>query len=192
MASGLHGNARTTPPIRGELQPPEDNRRALAASFGLNPRTVATWRGRAETADAPIGSKAARSTALTPDEGAIVVEFRRRTLAPLDDVLGCLRDTIPHLSRSALYRFLQRHSIYRRPTVKTAQTRKHFKTYEIGYVRIDSCELPHAGGKLIMFLAIDCVSTPTYAEFHASARKMEKSGFLKILTLAFPYESTRF
>src|SRR3712207_2439023 len=44
-----------------------------------------------------------------------VVEFRRRTLLPLDDVLGCLRDTIPKLTRSALHRCLVRHGISRLP-----------------------------------------------------------------------------
>ena len=36
---------------------------------------------------------------------------------------------------------------------RAAQTRKRLETYEIGYVHIDSCELRHAGGKPIMFLA---------------------------------------
>ena len=58
-----------------------------------------------------MGPKAPKSTVLTPAEEAIVVEFRRRTLLPLDDVLGCLMDTIPNLSRSALHRCLQRHGI---------------------------------------------------------------------------------
>jgi hypothetical protein len=48
-----------------------------------------------------------KSTVLTPAEEAIIVEFRRRTLLPLDDVLGCLKVTIPNLSRSALHRCLQ-------------------------------------------------------------------------------------
>jgi hypothetical protein len=70
---------------------------------------------------------------LTPAEEAIVVEFRRRTLLPLDDVLGCVRDTIPSLSRSALHRCLQRHGISRLPA---AETGKRSKTYEIGYVHL--------------------------------------------------------
>ena len=37
------------------------------------------------------------------------VEFRRCTLLPLDDVLGCLRDTIPKLTRFSLHRCLERH-----------------------------------------------------------------------------------
>src|SRR5215213_6461716 len=101
-----------------------------------------------------MGPKRPRSTTLTEAEEAIVVEFRRRTLLPLDDGLGCLRETIPRLSRSALHRCLQRHGISRLPATEKAHKGKRFKTYEIGYVHIDSCELRHAGGKLIMFLAI--------------------------------------
>jgi transposase len=40
-------------------------------------------------------------------------------------VLGCLRDTIPNLSRSALHRCLQRHGISKR---------NRFKTHQIGHV----------------------------------------------------------
>ena len=188
MASILHGCARTTPRIRAEFQASKKSSRALAAAYGLNPKTVAKWRGRAETADASMGPKAARSTVLTPAEEAIVVEFRRRTLIPLNEVLGCLRDTIPNLSRSALHRCLQRHGISRRPTSETAQTRRRFKAYEIGYVHMDSCELRHGGGKLIMFLAIDRVLRVTYVEFHDSAGKMKGSAFLKNVVTAFPYK----
>jgi hypothetical protein len=52
------------------------------------------------------GPKTPGSTALTPAEEAIVGAFRQKTLLPLDDVLGCLRDTIPNISRSALHRSL--------------------------------------------------------------------------------------
>jgi hypothetical protein len=76
-----------------------------------------------------MGPKAPRSTVLTPAEEAIVVAFRQKTLLPLDDVLGCLRDTIPNLSRSALHRCLQRHGISRLPVEETKEQRKRFKTY---------------------------------------------------------------
>ena len=99
VAGVLHGSARTTPRIRAELQASKESSRALAATYGLNPKTVAKWRGRAVTTDAPMGPKKPKSTVLTPAEEAIVVEFRRRTLLPLDDVLGCLRDTIAELQR---------------------------------------------------------------------------------------------
>jgi transposase-like protein len=168
MGSVLHGCARTTPRIRAELQASQESSRTLAARYGLNQKTVRKWRKRTTTADAPMGPKAPKSTVLTPAEEAIVV-FREKTLLSLDDVLGCLRDTIPNLSRSALHRCLQRHGISRLPVEETAEKRRRFKTYEIGYVHIDSCELRHAGGKLVMFLATDRVSKFTYVEFHDSA-----------------------
>src|SRR4051812_24960173 len=102
----LHGSARTTPRIRAELQTPQEATRVLAARYGLNPKTVQKWRKRTTTADQPMGPKRPRSTVLTEAEEAIVVEFRRRTLLPLDDVLGCLRESIPKLTRSALHRCL--------------------------------------------------------------------------------------
>jgi transposase-like protein len=188
MASVLHGSARTTPRIRAELQASQESSRVLAARYDLNPKTVLKWRNRSTTADAPMGPKSPKSTVLTPAEEAIVVAFRQKTLLPLDDVLGSLRDTIPNLSRSALHRCLQRHGISRLPVEETKEQRKRFKTYEIGYVHIDSCELRHADGKLIMFLAIDRVSKFTYVEFLESAGKMEGAAFLRNVVIAFPYQ----
>jgi len=179
LGSVLHGCACTTPRIRAELEASQESTRSLAARHCLNPKTVKKWRNRTTTTDAPMGPKAPRSTVLTPAEEAIVVAFRQKTLLPLDDVLGCQRDTIPNLSRSALHRCLQRHGISRLPVEETKEQRKRFKTYEIGYVHIDSCELRHTDGKLVMFLAIDRVSKFTYVEFHDSAGKMEASAFLK-------------
>ncbi len=135
-----------------------------------------------------MGPKKPASTVLTPAEEAIIVEFRRRTLLPLDDVMGALRDTIPNLSRSALHRCLQRHDISRLPKAETDDKRQRFKTYEIGYVHIDSAELRHADGKLIMFLAIDRVSKFTYVEFHEQAGKVQGAAFLENVVAAFPYK----
>ncbi|MGH6860781.1 MAG: IS481 family transposase, partial [Phyllobacterium sp.] len=113
MASVLHGSARTTPRLRDELQAWQESTRSLATRYGLNPKTVAKWRKRTTTTDTPMGPKTPKSTVLTPAEEAIVVAFRQQTLLPLDDVLGCLWDTIPNLSRSALHRCLQRHGVSR-------------------------------------------------------------------------------
>jgi hypothetical protein len=188
VASVLHGSARTTPRLRAELQASKESTRSLAVRYGLNPKTVDKWRKRPTTCDAPMGPKDPKSTVLTPAEEAIVVEFRRRTLLPLDDVLGCLKDTIPNLSRSALHRCLQRHGISRLPAGEAAHKHKRFKTYEIGYVHMDSCELRHADGKLVMFLAIDRVSKFAYVEFHDHAGKIEGSAFLRNVVAAFPYQ----
>ena len=115
MAAGLHGSARTTSRVRAELQASQEKTRSLAARYGLNPKTVAKWRHRTTTADQHMGPSRPRSSVLTEAEEAIVVEFRRRTPLPLDDMLGCLRETIPKLSHSALHRCLVRHGIFRLP-----------------------------------------------------------------------------
>ena len=136
MAGGLDGSARTTPRVRAELQASQEATRALAAQYRLNPKTVAKWRKRTTTADQPMGPSRPRSTVLTEAEEAIVVEFRRRTLLPLDDVLGCLRESIPTLSRSALHRCLVRHGISRLPKdPESASKRKRFAETKIGYVQ---------------------------------------------------------
>ena len=188
MAAGLHGSARTTPRVRAELQAAQGSTRALAARHGLNPKTVAKWRGRAGTADAPMGPRRPRSTVLTEAEEALVVEFRRRTLLPLDDVLGCLRDAIPKLSRSALHRCLVRHGISRLPRdeEKTSK-RQHFAETAIGYVHVDVCELRLAEGKLFLFLAIDRVSKFVHVAFFEAATKMNGAAFLRQVVAAFPY-----
>jgi hypothetical protein len=68
MAAGLHGSARTTPRVRAELQAAKEGTRSPAARYGLNPTTVAKWRRRPTTADAPMGPSQPRSTTLTEAE----------------------------------------------------------------------------------------------------------------------------
>jgi transposase InsO family protein len=190
MAPGLDGSARTTPRVRAELQRAQATTRALAARHGLNPKTAAKWRGRTTTADRPMGPSRPRSSVLTEAEEAIVVvEFRRRTLLPLDDVLGCLREATPTLSRSALHRCLVRHGISRLPhDPERASKRGRFAETRIGYVHIDVRELRLREGKLFMFLAIDRVSRFAHAVFYGANTKLNGAAFLREVVAAFPYQ----
>src|ERR671920_153859 len=162
VAAGLHGSARTTPRVRAELQASQESTRALAARHGLNPKTVAKWGARQPTADTPMGPRQPRSTVLTGAEEAIIVEFRRRTLLPLDDVLGCLREVIPTLSRSALHRCLERHGISRLPRdeEKTSR-RKRSAATAIGFVHV---------------------------AFYDVNTKLNGAAFLREVVAAFPYQ----
>lgn len=55
--------------------------------------------------------------------------FRRHRLLPLDDCLYAPQPSIPHLTRSALHRRLQRHGISRLPDVEDDKPkRQKFKT----------------------------------------------------------------
>ncbi len=139
MAGSFHGSVRTTPRIRAELQVSKETSGVMAKRYGLSRNTVAKWRTRVTTDDAPMGPRAPQSTVLTAIEEAMIVEFRRRTLLPLDDVLGCLRDSIPKLTRSSLHLCLERHGISRLPeSPDQAFKRGKFAEAAIGYVHIDT------------------------------------------------------
>ena len=128
MGQILHGSARTTAAVRAAIQRSQESLQTLANRHGINPKTVAKWRKRTATTDAPMGPKPI-STVLTVEEEAVAVAFRKHTLLPLDDCLYALQATIPHLSRSALHRCFQRHSISRLPLSEDAHSRpkKKFK-----------------------------------------------------------------
>jgi hypothetical protein len=184
MGAGLHGSARTTPRVRAEHQASPEGTRALAARCGLNATTVAKWRARTGAADAPMGPGRPRSTVLTEADEAIAVEFRRRTLLPLDDVLGCLREAMPALSRSALHRCLVRRGISRLPCdPEKASKRGRFAETAIGRVPIDACGLRLAEGlaegKLFLFLAIDRVTKFTRVAFCDANTRMNGAAGLR-------------
>jgi len=197
VAAGFHGSARTTPRVRAELPAAQASSCTLAAQqYGLNPKTVLKWRKRSTTAEAAMGPNS-RSTVLSEAEEAIIVEFRRRTLVPLDDVrrsswndvLGCLLDAIPKLTRSALHRCLLRHGISRLPRSEDESSRrKTFKETSIGYVHINSAQFRSAEGKTHMFLAIDRVSKFVYVEFHSTAEMATGGAFMGNVIKAFPYQ----
>lgn len=105
MGQVHHGSATTTAAVRRAIQHSQESLRALAKRYGINPKTVAKWKGRADTADQRTGPKAPLSRVLSIEEEAIIVAFRRHTLLPLDDCLYALQATIPHLTRSSLHRF---------------------------------------------------------------------------------------
>ena len=149
MGQVLHGSATTTEAVRRAIQHSQESLRTLARRYGINPKTVAKWKGRDTVADLPTGPREPRSTVLSPDEEAIIVAFRRHTLLPLDDCLYALQATIPQLTRSSLHRCLSRHGISRLPDVEGDKpVQRKFKTYPIGYFHIDIAEVQTAEGKL--------------------------------------------
>jgi hypothetical protein len=105
--------------------------------------------------------------------------FRRHRALPLDDCLHALQPTIPHLSRSALHRCLQRHGISRLPEVGGDKpAKKRFKRYPIGYFHLDLAEVRTAEGKLNLFVAIDRTSKFAFVRLEKRAGKMEAAQFL--------------
>ena len=189
MGQVLHGSASTTQAIRRAIQHSQESIRALARRHGINPKTVVKWRRRTSTSDAPMGPKTPRSTVLSQAEEAIIVAFRKHTLLPLDDCLYALQSSIPHLTRSALHRCLQRHGISRLPEIEGEKpSKKKFKSYPIGFVHIDIAEVRTEEGKLFLFIAIDRTSKLAFARLVEKANTTTAVAFLNGLVEAVPYK----
>jgi len=113
--------------------------------------------------------------------------FRRHTLLPLDDCLYALHATLPHLTRSALHRCLQRHGISRLPDMAGEKPeQKKFQAYPIGYFQMDIAEVRTEDGKLSLFVAVDRTCKFAYAERHAEANNMVAAQFLRHWMAAIP------
>jgi transposase-like protein len=189
MVQVLHGSARTTETVRRAIQNSQASVRSLAKQYSLNPKTVAKWKQRSDVLDAPMGPKQAHSTVLSTEEEALMVAFRKHTLLPLDDCLYVLQETIPHLTRSALHRCLQRHGISRLPEVSDKPSKKsRFKQYPIGYFHLDIAEVQTEEGKLYLFVAIDRTSKFAFAELHERMTRLVAADFLRRLIAAVPYK----
>ena len=188
MGQVLHGSATTTEAVRRAIQRSQESLRALARRYGVNPKTIAKWKARSSVSDLPTGPREPRSTALSVEEEAVVVAFRRHTLLPLDDCLYALQPTIPHLTRSSLHRCLQRHGISRLPQIEgEASPKRKFKTYPIGFFHVDIAEVQTAQGKLYLFVAIDRVSKFAVAQLVDKANTQTARAFLEALVAAVPY-----
>lgn len=188
MGQVLHGCATTTAAIRRAIQHSQESLRALAKRYGINQKTVAKWRKRSSVSDLPTGPKEPKSTVLSIEEEAVIVAFRRHTLLPLDDCLYALQATLPHLTRSALHRCLQRHGLSRLPEVAGGESdRRKFKAYPIGYFHIDIAEVRTQEGRLYLFVAIDRTSKFAFVELHHGATTRVAMDFLNALAKAVPY-----
>lgn len=198
MAQIRHGSDTTTHAVRAAIQRSQASLAQLSRELGINPKTVAKWRKRTTVEDMKTGSRLdgnqqtgpskPRSTVLSEDEEAAIVAFRRHTLLPLDDCLYALQPSLPHLTRSALHRCLQRHGISRLPDVEGDKPkRSKFKRYPIGFFHVDIAEVQTAEGKLYLFVAIDKTSKFAFVRLVHKAGKMAAAQFLRDLIAAVPY-----
>jgi transposase InsO family protein len=140
-----------------------------AARYDLNPKTVANWQTRPYVHDAPMGPKQPHSTVLPKAEEALMVTCRRQTLLPLDDGLSAWPSPMPHLTRSALHRCVQRHGSSRLPAIEgDTPQKKTFKRSPIGDFPRDMAEVRPAAGTLALGVAMDracqCVSAERYTD----------------------------
>jgi hypothetical protein len=121
------------------------------------------------------------------------VAFRRHTPLPLDDCLYALQPSIPHLTRSALHRCLQRHGISRLPDMEGDKPKRStFKRYPIGFFHIDIAEVQTAEGKLYFFVGIDRTSKCAVNQLVDKADRKTAWEFLQHMLEAVPTRSIPF
>ncbi len=189
MGQVRHGSATTPHAVRAAIQRSQASLATLSRELGINPRL---WRKRATVEDLKTGPKAPHSTTLSKAEEAMVVAFRRHTLLPLDDCLYALQPTIPHLTRSALHRRLQRHGISRLSDIEGDKPkRQRFKRYPIGFFHMDIAEVQTAEGKLYLFVGIDRTSKFAVTQLVDKADRRTAWEFLEHLLEAVPYRIHR-
>ena len=188
MGQVLHGSATTTAAVRRAILHSQESLRALARRYGVNPKTIAKWKGRTSAADLPTGPREPRSTVLSLEEEAVVVAFRRHTLLPLDDCLYALQPTIPHLTRSSLHRCLQRTGFpgFRRSKAKPRRSASS-RPIRSAISHIDIAQARTAQGKLHLIVAIDRTSKFAFVELHEKVTRKTAADFLHRLIEAVPY-----
>ena len=100
-----------------------------------------------------------------------------------------MQPSIPHLTRSALHRCLQRHGISRLPDVEGDKPgRQKFKRYPIGFFHIDIAKVQTAEGKLYLFVGIDRTSKFAVTQLVEKADRRTTWEFLQHVLEAVPYQ----
>lgn len=191
MGSLLHGNAKTTPRIRKEIQESVESAAEIAKRLNLNIKTVLKWK-KADSVDDKRSGPIQPKSVLSSTEQQIICEFRRVSKLPLDDVYIALKDQIPNLTRSNLHRCLKRNGLNVLPKEEeSVREKKKFKEYPLGFVHIDITELRTDQGKCYLFVAIDRATKYVYVELHTKMSVQESSQFLKNLISHCPFKITK-
>jgi transposase InsO family protein len=189
MGSILHGNAKTTPRVRKEIQESKESLATLAKRYGVNEKTVLYWKHAGTTEDKKCGPKT-RKSALSELEQQAICSVRRHLKLPLDDLLIVFKDRIPALTRSNLHRCLQHHGLSKLPAEASDKTSQPFKKYNIGYVHVDITELRCETGKWYLFVAIDRLTKYVYVELHPRMTQEVAVQFLRNLQDACVFKIT--
>jgi len=190
MGQILHGTATTTHAIREKIQNSEESINQLASRYNINPKTVHKWKHRESVEDLKCGRRTGQGSVLSAVDEAVIVEARRKTLLTLDDLYDLLLPQIPALTRSNLHRCLQRHGISRLADLLPEEekaTTKAFKTYEPGFLHIDTAQINLGKDKFYLFVAIDRATRYVHLELHDNKRMETATTFLENTVAQYPF-----
>lgn len=192
MGQVPHRSARTSEAVRRAIQHSQESLVVLARRYRINPKTVAKWKKRDSTDDLPSGPKPSRNRKLTAEEEDTIIQFRERTLLPLDDCLYALQARIPHLSRSSLHRCLQRHGISRlAETAKAEDGVDALEAPPLGCLHVDRSEVRSTEGLHYLFNAIDQASKFVFVRMGSQGGPAEAAAFLAEMVMSLPFRVNR-
>ena len=191
MTRKLHPSASTGSRIRREIQQSGESNRALAARLGVDPKTVAKWKGRPTTSDARKGPRKPVSTVLSLKEEALIVIFRQRTRLPVDDCLTRLKPLISDLSRSALHRCLERNRVSRIPKGQARKLPDVEDQEDRGYFAVEIHAVPDEMGEVYVYTAISSFCRLFFARTSNGVSADHAARFLADLVKHSPVKISR-
>ncbi|WP_152563497.1 hypothetical protein [Palleronia rufa] len=119
----------------------------------------------------------------------MIVAFRRHTPLPPDDGLQALQPSVPHPTRSARHRCLQRNGISRLPDVEGEKPkRQKSKRAPIGFFDVEIVEVRSSAGKLYLFAGIDRTGRFAVTQIIETADVKAAWEFLRHMLEAVPYQ----
>ena len=140
-----HSNATTNIHVRELLKdnPDAQSCRALAERFTISVATAHKWRTRRHRHSMDASSRPRRiRSAFSESEQQLILHLRNSAKLSLDALVDAILPTLPHATRSSVYRLLVRHDLQRSAN-KTAQQPPKHGSYDDagrapGFVHIDS------------------------------------------------------
>lgn len=182
----IHSNATTNVKQRDSIRRSSRSCRSLANQYRVSISTINKWKGR----DSPYDRSSRPGTvhyALHSEEGRLAL-FLRGFKMSLDDILDSLKDVIPHVGRSNLYRLLVRHGMGRIPRKHDKGVVGKFRDYEPGFLHIDFFHLPMLEGKRrYCFVAIDRATRLLFLRVYEGRDKRAATDFLTRCLEFFPF-----
>ena len=185
MSNKIHGRATTTPAIRKIIQESNDTIAVLAERYNINPKTVIKWKHRKSVQDKKCGPPS-ESRSFTKEQEAIAVAVRKKLKLSIERCFYLLKETIPHLSLSSLYRCYKRHNINRIEEAKKVSKKKKFKDYPPGYVHVDITTMRTAEGRLYLFVGIDRITKFCFIRLYKNQTSNTAVNFLRAMYASFP------
>ena len=183
----LHKNATTTPAVRAVIQTSVDPVAALARRYGVSETTIRRWRKRRGEVMDRSHARHNRGESTTPEAEALIAELRTTLALSLDDIVEVMRRCVdPGLSRSAIWRCLQRQGLGRRDA-RPAKPPGRFDDEPCGFIHIDLKHLTRLRGqRAYAYVAIDRATRFVHLEVHHRRDAKTAAAFLSRFAEAFP------